>query len=353
MNLAARLVRSAPVLLLAWAAACNDKGETRDDAAVDGDAWEMDSLDGGEGEGLVCPVGWTNCGDSCAYLPTDHDNCGVCGRACEPSQVCGDGDCMIECPSGLQDCAGSCVDLNVDARHCGSCDHACDAGQECIEGECVASCPEGSERCSGTCVDLGSDPTSCGACGRVCPVTAESPEPACEGGVCMLAFLDDGFDCTGADPLDGWVPWNEPEDGTGYRLSCDPLTGIAQISGDGAIDSLNSGMTKTVDISAWSGGPGLVLSFEWRARSTRADSTVTNARLRVYHAATGEQLLAEALQSGGTTDTGWQAFSVDLSEEAAGASAIRIVFYLRDAWSLQDYHQVAAWRSVLLRGPAP
>jgi hypothetical protein len=351
VNAMALADRIPPVLLLVLAAACTDEGRPAHDAAVDtGDA----DPDAPDGEQVTsCPVGLTNCGDYCADLFTDHENCGACARACEPSQVCSDGDCLLECPGGLEDCFGGCVDVNIDVRHCGACGHACSEGQECVDGDCEALCPEGSERCVGVCVRLDTDPANCGACGHVCPVAGESPVPSCEGGVCMVTFLDDPFDCAGPDSLDGWTAWNDPPDGTGYEFRCDPVMDAAVIRGDGDIDSLNSGMTRTVDISAWSGGTGLVLSFQWRATSTTDMSTVTNAKLRVSSPASGEELFYDALIGGGILDSGWQPYQVDLSEAAAGSDSMGIIFFLRDAWHLNDFNQTAAWRSVLLRGPAP
>lgn len=41
-----------------------------------------------------CPFGWTNCGNYCADLMQDPDNCGACGSECGPAAPkCGNGYC--------------------------------------------------------------------------------------------------------------------------------------------------------------------------------------------------------------------------------------------------------------------
>jgi hypothetical protein len=85
---------------------------------------------------LVCPPGWTCCGDDgCVYTSGcgpatngchGYRNCGSCGHHCAESEAC---------------CSGACVRLD-DEANCGYCGAACPAGTRCCgPGNCQPTCP--------------------------------------------------------------------------------------------------------------------------------------------------------------------------------------------------------------------
>lgn len=136
-----------------------------------------------------------------------------------------------------------------------------------------------------------------------------------------ISILDDRFD-TG---LDNWVYWGGP----GYVLEW--FSNAAKISGDHIWPPvIDCGMQKVVDLSAWSEHTALLLSFDWRATSSYNSSCTTNARLWIQDANSNSSLFFLNLISGGTLDTGWQAYSSDISAYVAGHSNIRIILYLMD-----------------------
>jgi hypothetical protein len=84
-----------------------------------------------------CPEGLKDCGDVCADVRFDSENCGSCGEKCASNEVCNDKACGIPCgfPED-QRCDGVCVQLSSNLDHCGACHNACAAEQTCFAGEC-------------------------------------------------------------------------------------------------------------------------------------------------------------------------------------------------------------------------
>ncbi|AIC15154.1 InlB B-repeat-containing protein [Nitrososphaera viennensis] len=149
--------------------------------------------------------------------------------------------------------------------------------------------------------------------------------------VAPTTFTSDTFS-TG---LDGWSYWGD----SGYALARDTGTGSpapsAKISGD-AFATVH-GIQKVVDLSSWSKAGTLTLSFNYRAASDYAGSTVTNAFVRIYNANTDLILYEETLVAGGTQDTGWKSYSKDitcsvLSSSGSSTNKIRVVLFLGDGW---------------------
>lgn len=149
--------------------------------------------------------------------------------------------------------------------------------------------------------------------------------------VAPTTFISDTFG-TG---LNGWSYWGD----SGYSLTRDTGTGSpapsAKIGGN-AFATVH-GMQKVVDLSSWSKAGTLTLSFSYRAASDYAGSTVTNAFVRIYNAATDQILYEETLVAGGTQDTGWKSYSKDitcsmLSTGSTSNNKIRIVLFLGDGW---------------------
>ena len=131
---------------------------------------------------------------------------------------------------------------------------------------------------------------------------------------------------------DGWLKFG----GTGYTLINEG--GAAKISGNGY--GVVAGMEKTVSIANRDPSKLMTLSFDWRARSDYAGSSVTNAYVNID----GNQI---PLVTGGTTDTGWKHYSVDITKIAAGKSSIKIQLYLADSW-IYNWNQVDWYDNIRL-----
>ena len=130
--------------------------------------------------------GLTRCGDTCAVVAIDPDNCGGCGIVCSGGAVCRNGKCVEQCPPvtccppGTTRCGGVCVATTTDQNNCGQCGHVCAAGQLCQGGTCA--CPSGTTSCNGACVSTATDPRNCGGCGVVCAAGS-----TCVNGACTTA----------------------------------------------------------------------------------------------------------------------------------------------------------------------
>jgi hypothetical protein len=143
-------------------------------------------------------------------------------------------------------------------------------------------------------------------------------------------ILDNAFS-TGTN---GWLKFG----GTDYTLTND--AGTAKISGNGYM--VKAGMEKTVSLENWDASKPLRLSFDWRAKSDYAGSTVTNAYLKID----GD---VSPLVAGGTLDTGWKTYSKDITTLATGKSSIKIRLYLVDSWSA-NWNQVNWYDNIKLNG---
>ena len=135
--------------------------------------------------------GETCCGNYCADLANDFDNCGRCGAPCDDPApyeegACVQGVCVYLCVDGADDCGdGTCTYLGADPDNCGACGNVCaEPTPYCIQGVC-GDCPEGSAICSGVCTDVMWDGNNCGACGNMC-----APLDHCSWGVCEGSYYD-------------------------------------------------------------------------------------------------------------------------------------------------------------------
>jgi len=134
-------------------------------------------LAGSCGKFVCCPT--AACGGVCSDLKSDP-NCGACGNNCGAyGETC---------------CGNYCADLANNFDNCGGCGAPCDdpgpfEDGACVQGACVYGCVEGAIVCDGICTPVSFDSYNCGACGSVCPASS----PFCTYGTCTETY------CNGAD----------------------------------------------------------------------------------------------------------------------------------------------------------
>ncbi len=143
--------------------------------------------------GNDCRVyGETCCGNYCADLKNDFDNCGSCGFRCDDPGPhvygeCVEGACVYDCVPGAILCDGACTAVDSDPDNCGACGNVCsEPTPYCSNGTCIPAdepCPGGGTRCNGICTNISFDTLNCGGCGIVC-----GAGETCFGGVCQLPF---------------------------------------------------------------------------------------------------------------------------------------------------------------------
>jgi hypothetical protein len=162
------------------------------------------------GESGGCAGTLTPCGDACADLEHDDQNCGACGNACGAMFECYDASCHHRCEEGGGDyCAGACVYTESDDEHCGGCDNACGPGFSCELSECVPeqdpACMEPSDTappgdpqgpygsCAGP-MDCVQANTCMSACGGVCAPDCDTVDdcPAIDGYAALCVEDDFG-----------------------------------------------------------------------------------------------------------------------------------------------------------------
>ena len=181
--------------------------------------------------------------------------------------------------------------------------------------------------------------------GKGAVVTATIPRPNAGGtGASPPGFV------TIADSFDRAGPWTSfnvirPTD-TGYdpfgnyRFDIDSQNGrpspSVKISGDGFPTS--AGIQRSVDLSALN-GDDLFVGVDYRATANSAHSSVTNARLEILDD-DGNSLSDNWLNRGGTLDTEWQTFALDVTDAVAGHDGITVRLTLTDAW-IVDHRQTA------------
>jgi hypothetical protein len=146
----------------------------------------------------VCPPGTTDCGnDGCVDTQTDADNCGACGNGCDgATETCEAGTCG--CLSWFTDCGDDgCVQTSNDSQNCGACGNDCN-GDACGDGMCVGDCGDFPDQCGDACVDFDTDPLNCGGCGDGC-----DNDQVCVDGGCEDFEAASGCNACPCDECDG------------------------------------------------------------------------------------------------------------------------------------------------------
>ena len=148
-------------------------------------------------------------------------------------------------------------------------------------------------------------------------------------------LLNDTFDST----LDDWQFFGT----TGYQAThSSEHGGSAYVFGEDAYTMV--GIEKNITIPYASSenfvlDGDLLLSFDFRAKSTTFDSSVTNSRITVYDSLTNELLYDEYLVRGKYLDTEWRSFNINLDSYVADHNSITIKLLLYDAWYERYEHQ--------------
>ncbi|MBO4350206.1 MAG: choice-of-anchor L domain-containing protein [Proteobacteria bacterium] len=143
------------------------------------------------------------CDHVCKNVMSDPVNCGGCGVKCGEKEICQNGICG--CPEDKPNCnepdlvcenanetpcGDVCADLKVDRDNCGACGQSCGENGICQKGKCL-DCTNKTPCEDGLCYDTLNDPKNCGGCGIVCPANI-----ACKEGKCT-SCLPDYVDCDG------------------------------------------------------------------------------------------------------------------------------------------------------------
>lgn len=76
---------------------------------------------------------------------------------------------FVLCPAGYTACGEQCFDLRDNIQHCGTCATVCSPGKDC---------------CGGVCVNRQDSDNNCGVCGHVCVGNPDAEHPP-HGGICV------------------------------------------------------------------------------------------------------------------------------------------------------------------------
>ena len=142
--------------------------------------------------------------------------------------------------------------------------------------------------------------------------------------------VNDTFDGS----FDGWTKWGSTPDHTVNRSTAERTSVHVAANGFG----IDSGITKTVDISTLQDDQRLIISNDFRANSNSGYLFVTNANMLVFDGDSDELLFHKALTIGGGLDTGWQSHTVDVTDYVSDSEAIWVVFYIHDGRIEDNMH---------------
>ena len=142
-------------------------------------------------------------------------------------------------------------------------------------------------------------------------------------------------------PFDGWTYWSDTDTNT-LDLSHDTRTNNKSVHI--AVDGHNTwvGITKNIDISNLdANNQRLVISLDYKATSSTSFSTITNSYIILYDADSNDFLVRQELVRGGTTDSGWQTYTTDITDVVVDYDTIQITFISWDGWRAS--HNIQSW----------
>ena len=153
-----------------------------------------------------------------------------------------------------------------------------------------------------------------------------------------FAPIRDGF-----ENLDDWslyyrvgeyTPISGPDYETfhNYEMSVNTQQGVpspsAKISGDGFVSY--TAIQRDISLATYS-GDGLFIGVDYHVTSWYSISRITNASIDVLNA-TGDVVYNNWMVSGGTTNTGWQSATHNITDAVAGLDSITVRLALYDYW---------------------
>jgi hypothetical protein len=122
--------------------------------------------------------------------------------------------------------------------------------------------------------------------------------------------------------------------GNGLMISREQAGGGDQNCDPPLVDGMEMNRYYDLDRSQAQLGPRLRIAGFTRSLSDYSGSSkVTNRCVRLLDAASGSQLASQCEDFANTTDSGWVAFDVDLTDKAAGVNNVRIVVGMYDSWA--------------------
>lgn len=149
-----------------------------------------------------------------------------------------------------------------------------------------------------------------------------------------------------------WYPWWPSSDGYSMSISNEgPSPPSVLLSGDGWVSY--NGMQK--DISLPESRGEIIISYDWRASSGFAGSTVTNSNIKILDMS-GNVLYSEpvfpACYGCGTYDTGWRHYSKDITQYVKGHGSVRVRIYMHDAW-IANWEERSWYDNILIENRNP
>ncbi|MBI5354964.1 MAG: Ig-like domain-containing protein [Candidatus Aenigmarchaeota archaeon] len=149
-----------------------------------------------------------------------------------------------------------------------------------------------------------------------------------------------------------WYPWWPSTNGYSMSLSNDGSSPPSVLlSGDGWVSY--NGMQKTINLPEARGE--IIISYDWRASSGFAGSTVTNSNIKILDTS-GNILYSEpvfpACYGCGTYDTGWRHYSRDITQYVSGKDGILVKIYMHDAW-IANWGERSWYDNILIENRNP
>jgi hypothetical protein len=168
----------------------------------------------GGGNGGHCEPDIGPCGSDCMRTITPCVGRPFKARCCGPGYQCQNGSCV--CPAPNTDCGDVCADLSSNANNCGQCGNICPTGTTCQQGGCYpqptecGACTPGPNSTQTCCTLVSPDERQCGIspcppgcggqpypwCGQSYPTVISCPCPTgqvcrsrCSGELCSVDWF--------------------------------------------------------------------------------------------------------------------------------------------------------------------